>query len=168
MSPAAATRVALGSAAESRISTGVEILDHLLAELAEAGRISLRLELAPDEPEAEVAQAGTSFGSALEPLLASHGAAGRGFGIAAADEALAMVVVEAAGRPLVVSNADLTSTRAGGLQTDLAATFLDRLATAAGLTVHVRLIEGQNSQHVLSAIFKALGLALARACSPSE
>jgi len=79
------------------------------------------------------------------------------------DRALAMVVVEASGRPLVVSNADLTSTRAGGLQSDLAATFLDELADAAGLTIHVRLIEGKDSQHVLSAIFKALGIALANA-----
>ena len=74
-----------------------------------------------------------------------------------------MVVVEASGRPLVASNADLTSTRAGGLRTDLAATFLEELADAAGLTIHVRLIEGENSQHVLSAIFKALGSALADA-----
>jgi imidazoleglycerol-phosphate dehydratase len=63
----------------------------------------------------------------------------------------------------VASNADLTSTRAGGLQADLAATFLDELADEAGLTIHVRLIEGEDSQHVLSAIFKALGIALANA-----
>jgi imidazoleglycerol-phosphate dehydratase len=73
------------------------------------------------------------------------------------------VVVEASGRPLVASNADLSSTRAGGLRSDLAATFLDELADAAGLTIHVRLIEGENSQHVMSAIFKALGIALAHA-----
>jgi imidazoleglycerol-phosphate dehydratase len=76
-----------------------------------------------------------------------------------------MVVVEASGRPLVVSNADLTSTRAGGLRTDLAAVFLNGVAEAAGLTIHVRLMEGEDSQHVLSAIFKALGAALADACS---
>ena len=74
-----------------------------------------------------------------------------------------MVVVEASGRPLVAANAALTATRAGGLQADLAATFLDELADAAGLTIHVRLIEGDDSQHVLSAIFKALGIALAHA-----
>lgn len=165
MSSGAAARVALGSGAESRIATGVEILDHLLAELADAGRLSLQLELAPADPEAEVGQAGAALGRALEPLLSGGGATGRGFGIAPADEALAMVVVEASGRPLLASNVDLTSTRAGGLQTDLVATFLDELAGAAGLTVHVRLIEGENSQHVLSAIFKALGLALARACA---
>ena len=164
MTVSGAARIVLGSDAESRISTGVAVLDHLLAELAEAGRFSLRLELAPDEPEAEVGQAGAAFGIALGPLLGASHAAGRGFGVAPADEALAMVIVEASGRPLVVSNADLTSTRAGGLQTDLAATFLDDLSKTAGLTVHVRLVEGESSEHVLSAIFKALGLALARAC----
>jgi imidazoleglycerol-phosphate dehydratase len=146
----------------SRGSTGVAVLDHLLEELGGAGGFALLLEIAPDDPEAEVERAGEALGEAIAPLLAVEGA-GRGFGIAPADEALAMVVVEASGRPLVASNADLTSTRAGGLQADLAATFLDELADAAGLTIHVRLIEGDDSQHVLSAIFKALGIALADA-----
>jgi imidazoleglycerol phosphate dehydratase HisB len=147
---------------ESHVATGVAVLDHLLEELGTAGGFGLNLEIAPDDPEAEVGRAGEALGEALAPLLRDEGA-GRGVGIAPADEALAMVVVEASGRPLVASNADLTSTRAGGLQTDLAATFLEELANAAGLTIHVRLIEGENSQHVMSAIFKALGIALARA-----
>ena len=142
------------------------MLDHLLEELARTGGFELRLEIAPDEPEAEVGKAGAALGEALTPLLAADEASGRGFGLVPADEALAMVVVEASGRPLVASNADLTSTRAGGLQTDLAAAFLNDLAESAGLTIHVRLLEGEDSQHVLSAIFKALGVALARACSP--
>ena len=41
-------------------------------------------------------------------------------------------------------------------------------AEAAGLTIHVRLMEGDDSQHVLSSIFKALGAALAEACSPAR
>jgi imidazoleglycerol-phosphate dehydratase len=147
---------------ESRVATGVAVLDHLLEELGTAGGFGLTLEIAPDDPESEVEHAGAALGAALVPLLEPD-RAGRGFGIAPADEALAMVVVEASGRPLVASNADLSSTRAGGLRTDLAASFLDELSETAGLTIHVRLIEGENSQHVMSAIFKALGIALARA-----
>ena len=148
---------------QTRVGTGVAVLDHLLEELAGAGGFGLTLEIAPDEPEAEVGRAGAALGEALEPLFGRAEASGRGLGVAPADEALAMVVVERSGRPLVVSNADLSSTRAGGLQADLAATVLDELARAAGLTIHVRLIEGESSQHVLSAIFKALGIALAQA-----
>ena len=148
---------------QTRVGTGVAVLDHLLEELAGAGGFGLTLEIAPDDPEAEVGRAGAALGEALGPLFERVEAPGSGFGVAPADEALAMVVVERSGRPLVVSNADLSSTRAGGLQADLAATVLDELARAAGLTIHVRLIEGESSQHVLSAIFKALGIALARA-----
>ena len=162
MTTAGAAQVDL-SGRQTRVGTGVAVLDHLLEELAGAGAFGLTLEIAPDEPEAEVGRAGAALGEALEPLFERAEASGRGLGVAPADEALAMVVVERSGRPLVVSNADLSSTRAGGLQADLAATVLDELARAAGLTIHVRLIEGESSQHVLSAIFKALGIALARA-----
>ncbi len=161
MTSAGAARIDLAGG-DTRIATGVVVLDHLLQELGEAGGFGLRLEIAPDDPETEVAGAGKALGEALAPLVEGDGA-GRGFGLVSADEALAMVVVEASGRPLVVSNADLTSTRAGGLRADIAATFLDELANAAGLTIHVRLLEGEDSQHVLSAIFKALGIALAQA-----
>jgi imidazoleglycerol-phosphate dehydratase len=160
-----AAAVSLGGGGESSVATGVAVLDHLLVELARAGRFDLRLEIAPDAPESEVRFAGTALGEALRPLLSAEGTADRGVGIVAADEALAMVVVEESGRALVASNADLTSTRAGGLQGDLAAAFLDSLAETAGLTIHVRLFEGEDSQHVLEAIFKALGVALADACA---
>ena len=160
-----AAQISLGRGGESSIATGVAVLDHLLLALAETGRFELHLEIAPDEPEAEVDTAGTTLGDALLPLLSADGASGRGVGILPADEALAMVVVEVSKRPLVASNADLTSTKAGGLRTDLAAAFLHGLAEAAGLTIHVRLFEGEDSQHVLEAIFKALGAALADACA---
>ena len=160
-----AALVSLRSGSASSVATGAAVLDHLLLELAEAGGFELRLEVAPDEPESEVEAAGATVGDALLGLLDAPGAAGRGTGIVAADEALAMVVVEHSGKPLVASNADLTSTKAGGLRTDLAAAFLNGLAESAGLTIHVRLFEGEDSGHVLEAIFKALGVALAQACS---
>ncbi len=145
----------------SNVATGVPLLDHLLSELAAAGRFDLALEIDPDDPEAEVDAAGQALGGAVAPLLrpGAHGDA-----TVASDEALAMVVLEASGRSLVTSNAELTG--AGGLGTDLAARFLSGLADAAGLTLHVRLIEGESTDHVLEAIFKALGVALGRAATP--
>ena len=95
MTSAGAARIDFTGGA-SRVSTGVAVLDHLLEELAGAGGFALLLEIAPDDPEAEVGQAGEVLGDALAPLLAEE-RAGRGFGIAPADEALAMVVVEGSG-----------------------------------------------------------------------
>jgi imidazoleglycerol-phosphate dehydratase len=150
-------RISAGAGAIN-VATGVPVLDHLLTQLARAGGFDLTLEIEPDDPEAEVDAAGTALGRAVAPLLVD-GALGEA--TVPADEALAMVVVERADRPLVASNADLTG--AGGLGSDLAARFLQRVSEEAGLTVHVRLIEGEDTGHVLTAIFKALGVALARA-----
>jgi len=155
-------RIAPGSG-RATVTTGLPVLDHLLALLARAGRFDLTLELAPADAEAEVAEAGRALGEALAPLLRRNGAPGHGSAAVPAEEALAHVALETSERSLVASNVDLSAARAGGLRSDLAARFLQSLAGAAGLTLHVRLIDGKDSQHVLEAIFKALGAALADA-----
>ena len=66
----------------------------------------------------------------------------------------------------MVSNVDLSDARVAGLASDIVATFLRELAEGAGLTLHVRLIEGADPEHVLEAIFKALGVALAQSSRP--
>jgi imidazoleglycerol-phosphate dehydratase len=152
-------RLAPGSG-RANVATGVPLLDHLLVELAFAGRFDLSLEIEPDEPVAEVDAAGTAIGQALRPLLRPRA---HGHGVMLSAEALALVAIEVSHTPLVVSNADLRG--AGGLGTDFAARFLASLADAAALTLHVRLIEGEEPDHVLEAIFKALGMALRSAVS---
>jgi len=147
----------------ANVATGIPVLDHLLGLLARSGRFDLALELPPGDAEAEVAAAGRALGEAISGLLRAEGAAGHGSAFMPADEALAQVALEVSDRPLVASNVDLTEARAGGLGSDLAARFLDAFADAAGLTLHVRLIDGEDSRHVLEAIFKALGAALAHA-----
>ena len=85
MTAVGAARVVLRSGEASRVATGVAVLDHLLVELAAAGRLTLTLELAPDEPEAEVGKAGTALGRAVASCLSVASAPGRGFGIAPAN-----------------------------------------------------------------------------------
>jgi imidazoleglycerol-phosphate dehydratase len=156
-------RVSVGSNGEPDVLTGLPVLDHLIGVLAEHAGFGLQLELAPEGANAEVAAAGAALGEALAPVLRGD-VRGHGSATLPADEALAHVTLEASGRPLVVSNVDLSDARVGGLASDLVADFLGELVEGAGLTLHVRLIEGSDAQHVLEAIFKALGVALAQAC----
>jgi imidazoleglycerol-phosphate dehydratase len=160
--------VSLDGVGESNVGSGLPVLDHLLGLLARYGSLDLELQLAPDEPDAEVASAGKALGQALREPLSAEDVRGQGSAVAAADDALAHIVLEASGRPLVVSNVDLSEARVGGLGTDLVASFLHELAEGGGLTLHVRLIDGDDPQHVLEAIFKALGVALAQAGRPRK
>jgi imidazoleglycerol-phosphate dehydratase len=159
-------RVRVAGGGDSNIETGVPVLDHLLALLAAHAGFALALSVEPGSADAEIDAAGRALGEGLEEPLRAEGARGHGSSAVPADEALAHVALEASGRPLVVSNVDLSEARVGGLATDLAARFLDQFTRSAGLTLHVRLIEGSETQHVLEAIFKALGAALGQACGP--
>jgi imidazoleglycerol-phosphate dehydratase len=127
-------RVELRGSGAASVETGLPVIDRLLERLAEYARFDLALEV------------------------------GYGFASMTSSEALASVVLEVSDESLVVSNVDLTQARIGGLGTDVARRFLERFAEGAGVTLHVRLLNGTETQHVLEAIFKALGVALAQAC----
>jgi imidazoleglycerol-phosphate dehydratase len=163
-----ALRVRLAPADAGRVSvaTGLPILDHLLGVLAEWGRFELEVETAPiGGTEEEVDAVGRALGRSVAELLGRNGERRYGSALVAADEALAAVVVEVSGRPFLAANVDLSAEHVGGLGTDLVSRLLRALAEEAGLTLHVRLIEGKDTRHVLEAIFKGLGLALAEAAA---
>ena len=163
----AGVRVNVNGRGETNVATGVPVLDHLLTMLAVYASFDLALEVETGgSPELEITAAARSLGEALAEPLRSSAVQGHGSAEIPVDEALAHVTLEASGRPLLVSKVDLSEARIAGLAGDLAARFLDELTQTAGLTLHVRLIEGSDTQHVLEAIFKALGAALAQALTP--
>jgi imidazoleglycerol-phosphate dehydratase len=162
----ASARINVNGRGETNVQTGVPVLDHLLTQLALYASIDLALEVEPGSPEVEITAAARSLGEALAEHLRSPAVRGHGSAEIPVDEALAHVTLEASGRPLLVSKVDLSEARIAGLAGDLAARFLDELTQTAGLTLHVRLIEGSDTQHVLEAIFKALGAALGQALTP--
>ena len=162
----ASARVNVSGRGETNVATGVPILDHLLTMLAVYASFDLALEVEPGNPEVEITAAARSLGEALAEPLRSPSVRGHGSAEIPVDEALAHVTLEASGRPMLVSKVDLSEARIAGLAGDLAARFLDEFTQTAGLTLHVRLIEGSDTQHVLEGIFKALGAALGQALTP--
>jgi len=159
-------RVTIEGTGDANVVTGVSVLDHLLGLLTEYASFDLALEVAPGDADAEVRAAGRAFGEALAAPLRAEGARGHGSAVLPSAEALAHVALEASDESLLVSNVDLTRARLGGMSTDLVAAFLREFVDGASLTLHVRLIDGTDTHHVLEAIFKALGVTLAQACRP--
>jgi imidazoleglycerol-phosphate dehydratase len=161
-------RVSLGGGGRANVSTGLPVLDHLLELLATHAGFDLQLEVAPGGPDAEAIAAGRALGQELRDILRAEGATGWGSASLPADEALAHVALEVSDQPLLVANVDFSDAHVAGLDRDLVSGFLRELAEAAGLTLHVRLLHGEDARHVLEAIFKALGGALAAASAPRE
>src|ERR671922_1253371 len=108
-------RITIAGEGRANVATGVAVVDHLLALLAERAGFDLTLEVAPGDPDEEVAAAGRALGQALVEAL-PEGARRHGSAVVPADEALAHVALEFSGRPLVVSNVDLSASHVAGLQ----------------------------------------------------
>jgi imidazoleglycerol-phosphate dehydratase len=161
-------RVTFPGSGLATVSSGLPVLDHLLSQLARSAPLDLALEVAPGAPAEEIVGVGRGLGEQLGEPLRAERAVGWGSASVPADEALAHVALEVSGRPLVVSNVDLSAAHLGGSRTDLVGRFLRELAEGAGLTLHVRLLEGEETQHVLDTIFKSLGAALGRAGRQKE
>jgi imidazoleglycerol-phosphate dehydratase len=79
------------------------------------------------------------------------------------DEALVLVALDFSGRPFLAYEAAIPAATVGSFDTELVPEFLRALATHAGLTLHVRRLAGENSHHLIEAMFKALGRALGEA-----
>jgi len=146
------------------IETGVAVLDRLLELVARYGGFELSLAVAANSADEQVAAAARAIGSVLAELLRAPGARGHGSAHVPSAEALAHVALDLSDEPALTSNVDLTAAHIGGLDGDLADRFLRELAASARIALHVRLVEGKETQHVLDAIFKALGVALEAAC----
>ena len=149
------------------VSTGVPFFDHMLDQLGRHGRIGLRIEAEGDleiDAHHTVEDTGIALGEALAQALGDkRGIRRYGDALVPMEECLARVALDISGRPLLVYEADIQAEAVGQFDVALTEEFLQALARAAGLTLHVRLLYGRNAHHSIEAIFKALARALADA-----
>ena len=149
------------------VQTGLGFFDHMLVLLGKHGFFGLQLEVQGDlevDGHHTVEDTGICLGQALQQALGDKaGIARYGTAFVPMDEALAMVSLDISGRPYLVFDAQLPFGKVGDFDLELVEEFLRALSVHAGLTLHVRLLSGKNAHHMVEAIFKALGRALAEA-----
>ncbi len=80
-------------------------------------------------------------------------------------EALASVIVDFSGRPLLVFNVEIPKVKIGDFDAELVEEFFVAFCNHSGANIHVNLAYGENLHHIVEAIFKALGRALDEATS---
>ncbi|MFH1086522.1 MAG: imidazoleglycerol-phosphate dehydratase HisB [Chloroflexota bacterium] len=149
------------------LATGVPFLDHMLSHVAAHGLLDLELRCQGDthiDDHHSVEDIGIALGQALARALGDkRGIARYGSQLMPMDEALALVALDFSGRGLLVFEAALPAAKVGAFDTELVPEFLRALAHNAGMTLHVQLLHGANTHHIIEAIFKGLGRALAQA-----
>jgi imidazoleglycerol-phosphate dehydratase len=141
----------------------------MLELVAHHGRFDLQVRAAGDlnvDGHHTVEDIGLALGQALrEALGEKRGIVRYGSIMLPMDEALALVAVDLSGRPYLVHNLELAGVRLGELEGDLVAHFFRSLVNQAGITLHIRLLAGEDPHHIVEAAFKGTGRALALACA---
>ena len=154
----------LDGTGKSSINTGVGFLDHMLELFARHGRFDLDVTCKGDthvDFHHSVEDVGICLGDAFLKAL------GDGRGICRysdvtlpMDEALVLCAVDVSGRSHLSLDIKLPDRAVGAMDTELFDEFLQAFVRKAGITLHIRMLDGKNAHHILEACFKALARTL--------
>ncbi|PID77237.1 MAG: imidazoleglycerol-phosphate dehydratase [Deltaproteobacteria bacterium] len=152
---------------QAAISSGIAFLDHMLTLFAVHGFFDLELKAAGDievDFHHTVEDVGICLGKGFAEALGDKaGIARYGTCFLPMDEALVRVVLDLSNRPVMHYQADVPDQKVGVFDTCLAKEFMRAFSQHAGLTLHVDLLHGENSHHIIEAVFKGCGRAMNQA-----
>ncbi|KZV86540.1 imidazoleglycerol phosphate dehydratase [Exidia glandulosa HHB12029] len=169
------------TAQQIEISTGIGFLDHMYHALAKHGAMSLTMRckgdlhiddhhtadehaLSADAAFPSLQDTAIALGTAFKQALGEiRGVRRYGTGYAPLDEALARAVIDISSRPFCVTDLKLKREKIGDLSTEMLPHVFHSFAMAAGVTLHVDVIRGENDHHKAESAFKALAIAIRQA-----
>lgn len=156
--------VNLDGSGKAAVQTGVGFFDHMLDALCRFGLLDLELNCSGDlkvDAHHTVEDVGICLGKAIREALGDRAGIRRtGSAYMPMDEALAFAAIDISGRPYLSYDAVFAAPMCGAMDTQLAEEFFRAVSVNAGLTVHLKVLDGRNDHHKLEALFKAFGLAL--------
>ncbi len=149
------------------VVTGLGFFDHMIKAFARHGGFGVDVYAKGDlEVDAHhtVEDVGIVLGQAFALALGDKAGIHRyGQAIIPMDEALVMAVVDISGRGQAYYDVPITVERVGEFDTQLVKEFFLAFAREAHITLHVRLLSGENAHHIIEAVFKACAHALKQA-----
>src|SRR3954465_4981800 len=150
-----------------RISTGVGFLDHMLEQLSRHSLIDLTVKVEGDlhiDFHHTTEDSGIAIGTAFAQALGDRKGISRyGEATIPMDETLTRVALDLSNRPYLIWKVNFTRDKLGDMDTELFKEWFQAFAQAAGVTLHVENLYGENNHHIVESCFKGLARALRQA-----
>ena len=157
---------------ESEISSGVGFLDHMLTLFSRHGRFDLTLKCIGDtyvDDHHSTEDIAIALGSAFRKALGDkRGIKRYGDIILPMDEALILASVDISGRSYLRFTSDFQTEKIGTFDVELVEDFFISFAQNAGITLHIKQLDGRNSHHIAEGMFKAVARAMRKAVEIDE
>lgn len=162
-------KIGLDGKGISNLQTEISFLNHMLGLFARHGFFNLKVKAKGDlqvDYHHTVEDIGICLGEAIKNALQDKKGLKRyGFTILPMDESLVQVALDLSGRGQLIYKVQFEQEKVGSFEVSLVEEFFRALSYHAGMTLHINLIYGKNSHHIIEAIFKAFGKALDEATS---
>ncbi len=154
---------------ENSIDTGCGFLDHMLTLFSRHGRFDLQLHCRGDvqvDYHHTAEDIGIVLGSAFAEALGDmRGIRRYGDILLPMDETLMLCAVDISGRDWLRFDASMPQAKVGDFDTELVKEFFLGFVRKAGITLHLKQLSGENTHHIIEAMFKAFGRVMAEACA---
>ena len=164
--------VNLDGAGIFEISSGIGFLDHMLEQFSRHSLIDLKVKADGDlhiDFHHTTEDTGIVIGEAVNAALGDRAGITRyGSALVPLDEALTRVVVDCSNRPYLIWKVGFSRNKLGEMDTELFKEWFQAFSQAAGLTVHVENLYGENNHHIIESAYKGLARALRQAVSLDE
>jgi imidazoleglycerol-phosphate dehydratase len=159
-----ALEIDLDNTAASKITTSIPFLDHMLELFARHGFLKLVVKSEGDtqiDDHHLVEDLGICLGMAVGQALGEKKGINR-YGTASVpmDECLCRVDLDISGRPYLIYRVKFERRKIGGFDPALVKEFFKAFTDHSGITLHINLAYGNNSHHIIEAVFKAFARAL--------
>ena len=162
-------RIGLDGSGSPSVKTAIPFFDHMLTLLSHHSRIDLFLRAKGDigvDAHHTVEDVGICLGDGVRKALGeAKGIRRYGEALIPMDETLVSVALDLSMRPFLAFNVKLKRLRVGNLDLELVEEFFKALSNHAKMTLHINLLYGRNSHHIVEAVFKGVGRALQQAVS---
>ncbi len=149
------------------VDTGIGFLDHMLEQLSRHSLIDLTVNADGDlhiDAHHTTEDSGIAIGQAVAAALGERKGISRyGQALIPMDETLTRVAIDLSNRPYLVWRVDFRRDKVGDMDTELFKEWFQAFAQAAGATLHVECLYGENNHHIVESCFKALARALRQA-----
>jgi imidazoleglycerol-phosphate dehydratase len=159
----------LDGAGNHSIVTGIPFFDHMLSLLAYHSKMDLSLKAKGDigvDAHHTVEDVGLCLGDGIRKAIGeAKGIQRYGMAMIPMDETLVSVALDFSMRPCLVFQMKLRRMKIGNFDPELVEEFFKALCNHARITLHINLLYGRNSHHMVEAVFKGFGRALREAVS---
>ncbi|MDZ3832385.1 MAG: imidazoleglycerol-phosphate dehydratase HisB [Sphingopyxis sp.] len=159
-----AITVNLDGSGEYSVSTGIGFLDHMVEQLSRHSLIDIAMTVKGDlhvDQHHTVEDSALALGEAVAKALGDkRGIARYGEAHAPMDETLTRCILDISGRPHCVWKSGFSQPRLGEMDTELFSHWFHSFSQAAGITLHIETLYGENNHHIAESLYKALARAL--------